>query len=100
VGGKYKRYAAVTLALTKGGAGTPTKALIDSGNEWRTVISDVLAARLGFRPKDLKKLSVSPVGTARKGTNLKDPRGNPNRPLHAVHGRPALAAPYDTTSRC
>jgi hypothetical protein len=70
VGSKYKRYAAVTLALTKGGAGTPTKALIDSGNEWRTVISDTLAARLGFRRKDLKKLSVSPVGTARKGTNL------------------------------
>ena len=45
--------------------------LVDSGNVWKTAISDELARKLEIEEKDLERMSVDSIGTAKKGSSLK-----------------------------
>ena len=48
-----------------------TCALVDSGNLWRTVISEAMLTRLGLSTADLRPIhGVTTVGTAKKGEQL------------------------------
>ncbi len=60
--------------------GVSCRALIDSGNTWRTVISLDLATTMGLTKKDLKALPGPPVETASEGVNL-EVLGIPKRAL-------------------
>ena len=60
--------------------GVSCRALIDSGNTWRTVISWDLATTMGLTKKDLKPLPGPPVETASEGVNL-EVLGVPKRSL-------------------
>ncbi len=46
------------------------RALIDSGNVWRSAISEDFSKALGLRPEDLRILSSTTIGTAKKGTSM------------------------------
>lgn len=46
-------------------------ALVDSGNEWRTVISPRMATQLGFETADLIAPETTLVGTAKEGAALR-----------------------------
>ena len=61
----FKKYAPIRVN------GQFCKALVDSGNLWRTCISEEMLARLGWTKKDLTKLRIGAVGTAKKGSSLK-----------------------------
>ena len=50
--------------------GVPIKALVDSGNLWRSAISDTLAKQLGFPLQQLRELPVTTIHTAKEGTEL------------------------------
>ena len=45
-------------------------ALIDSGNTWRTVISESFAAQIGFPTSSLLPLNIATIGTAKQGSGL------------------------------
>ena len=62
----YCRYLPITIQ------GRPCGALIDSGNLWRSVISDRFAKQLGIKKDDLQPLSgIERLGTAKQGSHLK-----------------------------
>ena len=60
--------------------GVSCRALVDSGNTWRTVISFDLAVTMGLKKRDLKPLPGPPVETASEGVNL-EVMGVPKRAL-------------------
>ncbi len=47
------------------------RALVDSGNIWRSAISAQFAKEIGLQDKDLQPATVNTVGTAKKGAHLK-----------------------------
>jgi hypothetical protein len=61
---KYCRYLPVTIGKTS------CRALIDSGNLWRNVVSKDFLYQLGLTVKDLKPCAIQNVATAKRGANL------------------------------
>ena len=51
--------------------GHPCHALVDSGNLWRSVISDQFAKTLGLGTKHIRPLDQGTVGTAKEGASLR-----------------------------
>jgi hypothetical protein len=45
-------------------------ALVDSGNVWRSVMSERLLKKLGLGPDDLQPLSISKIQMAKMGASL------------------------------
>ncbi len=50
--------------------GTNCAALIDSGNLWRSVISEKLASTLGLGKQSIRPITTKTVGTAKAGAAL------------------------------
>jgi len=61
----YFRYAHLIF-----GNGVTCQALLDSGNEWGSAISEDLAERLGFQMTSLAQSEEKAVGTAKAGAQL------------------------------
>ena len=60
----YCKFALVSIRNKSG------VALIDSGNTWRTVISEDFANTLGFSSYNLKPIPITTVGTAKHNSTL------------------------------
>ncbi len=60
--------------------GVSCRALVESGNSWRTVISLDLATTMILRKRDLRPLPGPPVETASEGVNL-EVMGVPKRAI-------------------
>ena len=60
-------------------------ALIDSGNLWRSAISEEFAARLGIDCSDLRRLEIDSISTAKEGARL-DVLGETPRALQVSFG--------------
>ena len=65
----YGRYVNVTLTSAK--TTIICSGLVDSGNEWRTVISPKIAEQLGYKEHQLGATPTVAVGTAKTGTALR-----------------------------
>ena len=60
----YKRYLTITLNSQ------PTKALVDSGNVWRSAISRRFLDSMGMGKDQLRAIETTRIGTAKKGAQL------------------------------
>ncbi len=71
----FKKYLPVTLN------GVGCRGLVDSGNLWRTAISEGFFRQLGLSDRDLRPVAVDSIATAKEGARL-DVLGETRRNLH------------------
>ena len=59
------------LRIAAGTREARTRALLDSGNLWRSALSPQFARKLGLGAADLREIDTKTVGTAKQGANLR-----------------------------